>query len=53
MFFLWFQQLHKNQDVRLATRIHKKIGQHMLFKDPFSVKYIEIKEAISNAHKFS
>ena len=43
-------ELHRSQDIRVARRIRDKIGQPMLFDDPFSVEYyIEIKQALDNA----
>ena len=53
MLFPWLHQLYKSQDIRVAARVQDKIGQSILFDDPSSVKYyVEIKEALDNAHKF-
>ena len=50
----WLRQLHKTQDIRVATRILDKIGQPILSDDPYSKEYyIQIKEAIDNAHMLS
>ena len=50
----WLRQLHQTQDTRVAARVLDKIGQPMLCDDPSSKEYyIEIKEAIENAHMLS
>ena len=50
----WLQQLHITEDVRVAARVHDKIGQPMLSDDPSSKEYyVEIKEAIENARMLS
>ena len=53
-FLPWLRQLHRTQDIRVAARVLDKIGQPMLCHDPSSKEYyIEIKEAIKNAHMLS
>ena len=50
----WLQQLHRTQDVRVATRVFDKISQPVLFDDPSSKEYyVEIKEAVENARMVS
>ena len=47
------QKLHRSQDIRLAERIHHKIGQSLLSDNPSSKdEHVKIKEALDNAHKF-
>ena len=50
----WLRQLHQTQDIRVAARVLDKISQPMLY-DVLSSKeyYVEIKEAIDNAHMLS
>ena len=48
------QELRRGHDIRVAARVRDKIGQPMLSDDPSSVEYyIEIKQALDNAPKFS
>ena len=48
------QILHRSQDLKVAAGIHLWIGQPMLCEDPSNIEeYLEMKEAIDNAHKFS
>lgn len=49
----WLQELHRTQDLRVVARVLDKIDQRMLCDDPFSAEYLEMNEAIDNAHKFS
>ena len=50
----WLQQLHRTEDVRVATRVLDKIGQPMLSDDPSSKEYyVEIKETVENARMLS
>ena len=54
MLLPWLRQLHQTQDIRVAARVLDKIGQPMLCDDPSSKEYyVEIKEAIDNAHMLS
>ena len=46
--------MHRIEDIIIAATVLNKIGQPMLSDDPSNKEYyIEIKEAIDNAHKFS
>ena len=50
----WLQQLHRTQDIIVAARVLYKIGQPKLSDDLSSKEYyVEIKEAIDNAHMLS
>ena len=50
----WLRQLHRTQDIKVAARVLDKISQPMLYDDPSSKEYyVEIKEAIDNAHMLS
>ena len=50
----WLRQLHQTQDIKVAARVLDKISQSMLCDDPSSKEYyVEIKEAIDNAHMLS
>ena len=47
----WLRQLHRFEDVRVATRVLQKISQPMLCDDPSNREYyVEIKQAIDSAH---
>ena len=48
------QNMHKSQDLKVATGVRLWIGQPMMCEDPSSTKeYIGMREALDNAKKFS
>ena len=48
------QNVHKSQDLKVATEVHLWIGQPLMCEDLSSTKeYVELREAIDNAQKFS
>ena len=55
MLLPWLQELHRSQDIRVATKVRDRISQSMLSDDPSTIEYyIEIKDqAIDNILKFS
>ena len=48
------QNVHRSQDLKVGAGVRLWIGQPMMYEDPSSTKeYVEMREAIDNAQKFS
>ena len=49
----WLHQLHVCRDVRVAAIVQPRIGQSMLYENPSSEEYLEVKAAIERSQSLS
>ena len=50
----YLENVHRSQDLKVATGVRLWIGQPMMYEDPSSAdEYVGMRKALDNAQKFS